>query len=66
MSEDEITLTPRYIASMLKSELGVLGAAKVLMRVKKRLKKLPKDQFMSEDEMLKIIEEESRPYIKVV
>jgi hypothetical protein len=46
------------LMKQLKAEIGTWKAAKVLRAVTARLRKLPKDQAMSEQQFLDLVDEE--------
>ena len=52
------TLTKREIAALVSGQIGTRGSVIVLARVKHRLKAFPKTQWMSEEDFLKIVDEE--------
>lgn len=58
MSKDA-PLTARQIAAQLNATVGTRKAAHILAAVLKRLKHMDRKQFVSNDEMFKIIEEET-------
>jgi len=62
MVEKEIT--SRELMSMLKAQVGTRGALKILNSIRKRLKKYPKRRYMSQEEFLKIVEEETESFVK--
>jgi len=51
-------LTPTKITLLIKSQVGIRKTYKVLAAVKKRLGSMPKDKFLSDDEMIALIGEE--------
>ena len=51
-------LGPTKITLLIKSQVGIRKTYKVLAAVKKRLASMPKDKFLSDDEMIALIGEE--------
>ena len=51
-------LSPTKITLLIKSQVGIRKTYKVLAAVKKRLASMPKDKFLSDDEMIALIGEE--------
>ena len=59
------SLGKREIAALVSGQIGARGSVMVLARVKRRLKAFPKSQWMSEEDFLKIVDEEISEWMQM-
>jgi len=60
----EKELTSRDLMAMLRSEFGVRGAARILVSIRRRMKKLPKKQPMTQEQFMIIVDEEAQEFAR--